>query len=54
VAVGLRGNDAPMNRRQQSLPFGQSQPSLACSLTQIGDIAKSVRPATSIASKLED
>ena len=38
VAVGLRGNDALLNCCQQPLPFGQRQ-------TQVGDIAKTFRPA---------
>jgi hypothetical protein len=38
VVVGLRGNDLPLNLRQQQLRFGQRQ-------TQIGDLTKTIRPA---------
>jgi hypothetical protein len=40
VAPGLRGNDLPLEAAQQQLPFGQGQPSLACSVAQIGDITE--------------
>jgi hypothetical protein len=41
---GMRGNDLLLETRQQQLPFGQGQPSLACSVAQIGDITEIIGP----------
>ena len=38
MAVGLPGNNSLLNCRQQQLPFRQRQ-------TEVGDIAKTIRPA---------
>ena len=37
MAPGLRGNDLPLQTRQQQLPFGQGQP-------QVGDLTEIIRP----------
>jgi hypothetical protein len=44
AAPGLGGNDFLLEACQHPLPVSHGQPSLACSLAQVGDIVEIIRP----------